>query len=235
MFAGSERTDDDTDGWQRYLEGEIRIVGGITTLSPGALYFLAFCRTVGQFVEEEIAAPLGLSGQIFIGMTPEQQSNAHIADMAPFPYRWSRRDPDSHSYTGGGKMTKFVKENGKGGSIFLMGTAAAMGTLNSVASRQIEMPSVNGHATARGLGKVAALMACGGELDGVRLISPAAHAAHAAVTHKYDDVLLEEERFAQGGFAEFRLGEQYSSREVSEGRGSIIGGSKCPAGLEDST
>ena len=53
------------------------------------------------------------------------------------------------------------------------------------------------------------------------------------MTHKYDDVLLEEERFAQGGFAEFRLGEQYSSREVSEGRGSIIGGSKCPAGLED--
>ena len=38
---------------------------------------------------------------------------------------------------------------------------------------------------------------------------------------RYDDILLEDSRFAQGGFAEFRL--DGTDRAHSEGRGSIIG------------
>ena len=46
--------------------------------------------------------------------------------------------------------------------------------------------------------------------------------SHSAIVQKYDDVLLEETRFSQGGFGQFRM--DHTSREYSEGRGSILGG-----------
>jgi hypothetical protein len=75
------------------------------------------------------------------------------------------------------------------------------------------------------LAKIAAAMAAKGGFDGVQLLSePTFDAAHSDVVQKYDDILLEESRFAQGGFAEFRLGE-HTDRILSEGRGSLLGGS----------
>ena len=65
-------------------------------------------------------------------------------------------------------------------------------------------------------------MAGKGTLNGVQILSEETYdLAHSAITQKYDDVLLEEERFAQGGFA---ISLTHLSRETSEGRGSLIGG-----------
>ena len=44
---------------------------------------------------------------------------------------------------------------------------------NERAWRTAEIPAANGHGNARSVARIAAGMACGGELDGVHLLSPA--------------------------------------------------------------
>ena len=76
--------------------------------------------------------------------------------------------------------------------------AANGGVQNSTFAREIVSPSTNGHASARGLAKIAAAMAAKGSFGGVRLMSAATYDnAHAEVVQKYDDILLEDSRFAQ--------------------------------------
>jgi len=43
--------------------------------------------------------------------------------------------------------------------------------LNSRAWRAAEIPAANGHGNARSIAKIATAIACGGELDGIRLLS----------------------------------------------------------------
>jgi len=50
---------------------------------------------------------------------------------------------------------------------------SSIGVMNTRAWRQAEVPSTNGHGTARGIAKVYAALAAGGELDGVQIIGPA--------------------------------------------------------------
>jgi CubicO group peptidase (beta-lactamase class C family) len=47
---------------------------------------------------------------------------------------------------------------------------SGFGTVNTRAWRAAEMPSTNGHATARGVARVYAALACGGAVDGTRVI-----------------------------------------------------------------
>ena len=111
------------------------------------------------------------------------------------------------------------------GSIVIM-HSADLGPQNSAESRRLANGSASGHASARALGKLAAMMANRGSLGAEVLISSDTFlAAHGGVSMKYDGVLLEETRFSRGGFGEFFLGEEHVDRETSEGRGSIIGGS----------
>ena len=177
-------------------------------------------RTMGQFLAEEIAGPL--SADVFCGMPEELQDAHHIADMAPFQMRWSARDPDHKQTLASLDIQRIAVEGSKrDGTTAHMG-AADGGVQNSVFSREIVSPSTNGHASARGLAKIAAAMAAKGSLGGVELMSPETFdSAHSQVSQKYDDILLEDSRFAQGGFAEFRL--DGTDRAHSEGRGSIIG------------
>ena len=190
-------------------------------------------RELQQFFKEEIVnlLPEKLNGNVYISQTEEEQKKHHFADMAPYQSRWCQTDPDIGLYLGGGKMAKFAKENQRDGSIFLM-NSVSFGFPNSVMSRALTIGSASGTCNAFGLGTLAAVMAGKGTLNGVQILSEETYdLAHSAITQKYDDVLLEEERFAQGGFAEFRL--THLSRETSEGRGSLIGGANN-FGLEGS-
>ncbi len=55
-----------------------------------------------------------------------------------------------------------------GDSINPIGT----GDHNSASHRRAEIPAINGHGTAAALARIYGALACGGELDGVRLLAP---------------------------------------------------------------
>lgn len=109
-------------------------------------------RSLGRFIADEIAAPLGLS--FFVGL-PEQHDHrvaamsgedaiydAHAQGMkSPYPY--SFRNPELFAETP-----------------------------NDRAWRAAEIPAANGHADARSLARLYGALARGGEVDGVRLLSP---------------------------------------------------------------
>lgn len=49
---------------------------------------------------------------------------------------------------------------------------SGIGTVNTRAWRAAEIPSANGHASARGVARIFSTLACGGEVDDVRLLEP---------------------------------------------------------------
>ncbi|MEO6626709.1 MAG: serine hydrolase domain-containing protein [Burkholderiaceae bacterium] len=108
-------------------------------------------RSLGQFIAEEISAPLGLS--YFVGLPAEQEHRvaqmsgddkiyeAHVeGEKGPYPY--SFRNPELFAETP-----------------------------NARSWRAAEIPAANGHADARSLATMYATLALGGEMNGCRLIS----------------------------------------------------------------
>jgi CubicO group peptidase (beta-lactamase class C family) len=69
--------------------------------------------------------------------------------------------------------------------------------LNSAEFRQLDMPSASGHGNARSVARIYAAVARGGELDGVRILSPEAIGRMAAVQHDQIE-LLQERHYRQG-------------------------------------
>ena len=68
-----------------------------------------------------------------------------------------------------------------------------LATVNGEAWRRAEIPAVNGHGTAEAVARFYAGLLAGGELDGVRLVSPETVAAMSAVQLTGPDVLLEDD------------------------------------------
>ena len=120
-------------------------------------------KSVGAYFRDEIAGPLGLD--FHIGLAEEH--DARTADVGSFPMPevddndpvvqiW--RDPNSMQYK----------------SIFNPPDAMVPGLANSRSWRAAEIPAANGHSDARSLARLYGALARGGELDGVRVLSPAA-------------------------------------------------------------
>ena len=73
------------------------------------------------------------------------------------------------------------------------------GWVNSARWRSAELPSTNGHATARGLARVYASLAAGGGIDGVHVVAaPLLQAAAQEHSHGPDRVLQRPSRFGIG-------------------------------------
>lgn len=111
-------------------------------------------RTIGQFLREEVAAPLGLDYQI--GLT--EAESTRCARMIP------------------AAGTVLAVAQGGGDSLIARGWAQlpAGEDFNSDGWRRAEVPSANGHGTARAIARLYSALARGGEIDGVRLLSPEA-------------------------------------------------------------
>ncbi|MEI5519029.1 serine hydrolase domain-containing protein [Streptomyces brasiliscabiei] len=109
-------------------------------------------RTLGRFVAEEIAGPLG--ADFHIGL-PDSESD-RVADVVP--------PPRSGDLVG-------ADPNGVAMKTF---TGPAGGAEESWRPewRRAEIGAANGHGNARSLARIHSLIACGGTLDGVRLLSP---------------------------------------------------------------
>jgi CubicO group peptidase (beta-lactamase class C family) len=111
-------------------------------------------KTLGTFFREEVAGPL--NADFHIGFGPEYDKR--VAELIPPP----------------------VLQPGEPGYIEMPPDSFIFKAFNNPpinydmtkerAWREAEMPAVNGHGNARSVARVGAAIACGGELDGVRLM-----------------------------------------------------------------
>ncbi len=118
-------------------------------------------KTLGTFFKEEVAEPLGADFTIGIPLEYEKRVADLIAPDGPFIGDLLKETPIAHKILGipGGWNL--------GGDI----TKEHIKFCNTHAMRSVELPSSNGSANARSVAKVASVIACGGELDGIHLIS----------------------------------------------------------------
>jgi CubicO group peptidase (beta-lactamase class C family) len=117
-------------------------------------------RSPGTFFREEVARPLGLD--FHIGLAAED--DARCAEIAP---AGPTRGPAN-------KLTARMREKDS-----ILGRAFGnpprpRGVVNSAAWRRAEIPAANGHGTARAVARLYGALACGGEIDGRRVLSPGA-------------------------------------------------------------
>ncbi len=141
-------------------------------------------RSVGAFLRDEVTGPL--RADFFIGVPEEIDARAAVVLPPPPPAEptiWDTilADPDSVS-----------------GRTFLNPPRTA-DLVNTRAWRAAEIPAANGHTSARGVARVYAALARGGELDSVRLLTPATiDRAIVAQSSGRDAVLTLPTRFATG-------------------------------------
>ena len=146
-------------------------------------------KTVGTYFHEEIAGPLGLD--FHIGLKKSQHHRvAPIGKVPPPPpgttpnlIDMMRSRPESVT------SKAFTNPN-----IYRLGDVA-----NSAAWRSAEIPSSNGHGTARDLARLYGALACGGSIDGIQILST--ESVEAALTEQArgeDAVLRIETRFGLG-------------------------------------
>lgn len=111
-------------------------------------------RTLTQYVAEEVAGPLGTDLQI----GAKEQDDDRIAEIVPpppLPIDFSQIDLES-------PMARTF-----------MGPIADAAAANTIAWRRAELGALNAHTNARALARTFSVVSRGGEVDGVRLLSPA--------------------------------------------------------------
>jgi CubicO group peptidase (beta-lactamase class C family) len=141
-------------------------------------------RTLGTYFRDEIAAPLGLD--FWIGLPEEQEPRvAHlVGDLL------DSDDPalDDNTRT---EMLRLVGPTTMTGKALSCGGAfSEKGIWNSRAVHAAEVPAANGVGDARSIARLYA--ACIGDVDGIRLLSPAQlRAATTQQTEGPDIVLLD--------------------------------------------
>ena len=112
-------------------------------------------RTVGTFLAEEVAGPLGADFHIGLATEHDRRVAASIADPDPAL----------------AKLENDLLAQIWGEPAYDAGTAA------TAAWRRAEIPAANGYGNARSVAAVQFVLACGGEARGVRLLSEAGCAA----------------------------------------------------------
>jgi CubicO group peptidase (beta-lactamase class C family) len=127
----------------------------------GELVLRVTGRTVGAFVQDEIAAPLGV--EMFIGLPAEYEHR-----VAPLVVAASSGDADPAVKA---LIEQFMGPATLGGrALSVNGAFDGDGVFNRRDVRAAELPAANGMSTAASLAKIYA--ATIGEVDGVRLLEP---------------------------------------------------------------
>jgi CubicO group peptidase (beta-lactamase class C family) len=118
-------------------------------------------RSIGAYCREEIARPLGIDFHIGLDARDDARCAEVIAPMPPVAgasHAIPTAAPDPNS------MAAKAMNNPAG--------AMRLSKVNSRAWRGAEVPAANGHTNARALARFYGALAGGGELDGVRVLSP---------------------------------------------------------------
>jgi CubicO group peptidase (beta-lactamase class C family) len=124
------------------------VVGGIVQGASG--------RHIKDVIQEEIARPLGVEGELYVGIPDgvEERLTTLKPPPPPAPGTMPQIPPDA-------EMFKAMPPPGKSELNF-----------NDIRVRKACLPSANGHFSARALARMYAAFANGGAIDGVRLVSP---------------------------------------------------------------
>ena len=143
--------------------------------------------TLGRFFAREIAEPLGLDTHI--GTAPDVQTR--VADIMT-------DDPREAGLTG--RIVTAMLRRALANPDSLTGRAAVtlpdgslltnMQILNEPWFRAVELPSANGSTDARSLARMYAVLAQGGVLDGVRLVSPESIVQFGTVSFSGDSAMV---------------------------------------------
>jgi CubicO group peptidase (beta-lactamase class C family) len=127
-------------------------------------------KTLGTFLREEIAAPLALD--YGIGLSSQDQARCATFLLGP-----------------GNRLLTAIRSPDTPEGVF-WAQLSADEDFNSVAWRSSEIPSANGHGTARAMARLYGALACGGTLDGVRLLGQDALGRMTAEQHHLPETLL---------------------------------------------
>ena len=147
-------------------------------------------RTIGTYVAQEIAAPLGLD--FWIGLPESEEPRVSTLAAAPPPSDPAELAMLMQMMGPGTIGFKALTMNGS-----LMALGAAQNPFNTRAVHATEMPAANGITNASSLAKMYA--ATVSDVDGVRLLSPdTMRAASAEAVDGPDAALIAETRFGMG-------------------------------------
>jgi len=172
-------------------------------------------RTLGTFIQEEICVKLGI--KVVCGIPEAQQGIYDIAAVQQVNKAYGLAFEVLPAFVGGGKKSvaaelRTRQSFGDGLSPPRIRIAAAFGEedpkaplqQNTATGREAELTSVNMHCNARSMAKITALLANGGEFEGIRLM--AAETVTAALEKTRVDKEMSMELicgFTQGGFCNF--------------------------------
>ena len=145
-------------------------------------------RSIGTYFREEFAQPLDID--FHIGLAAEH--DARVAQMIgadppppgePNLFTEAFKDPESVSSK----------------TLANPATVMQVKTINTREWRGAEIPAANGHSTARALARLYGALACGGEVDGVHVLSSESiERCHIETANGQDAVLLRPTRFSLG-------------------------------------
>ena len=150
----------------------------------GELVRRASGKTVGEILREDIAHPLG--ADVHIGLP--QAEHRRAAEFL-WPTVLPQKPDGALDDTALMKWNTYWNPPGISGA----------GWVNTAEWRSAEIPSTNGHGTARGIARVYAALAAGGAIDGVEILSrDMLAAAVEEQSFGLDRILERESRFALG-------------------------------------
>jgi CubicO group peptidase (beta-lactamase class C family) len=144
---------------------------------------------IGRFIREEIAEPLG--GECWIGLPPEHHARVAEATMDEV------YDSDA--------LAEFMNPATPQGKALLLGPERRLGTamrmaINDPTYREAGSPATASFLTARTLARIYAMLVGGGELDGVRILSPEQVAAFTTIRQEGTDALFSVRMRLSAGF-----------------------------------
>jgi CubicO group peptidase (beta-lactamase class C family) len=155
-----------------------------------------------RFVAEEIAGPLAADFQIG-ALEADWDRVAPVTPPPPLPFDLEAMDPNSPVFK------------------TFTGPVADASKANTPAWRRADMGALNGHGNARSVARIMKAVSIGGEVDGVRLLSPdTIELIFNEQSHGVDLVLGVPLRFGIG----FALPETQSVPYIADGRRCFWGG-----------
>jgi len=127
-------------------------------------------KTLGVLFRDEIAGPLAADFHIGLPASEESRVAELLAPKTPFDFGSREMAPSA--------------------VMALTNPEQDPTRPNTRAWRAAELPALNGQASARGVGRLAAMLAGGGALDGVRILSGATVEAMSAIACDRTDLML---------------------------------------------
>ena len=149
-------------------------------------------RSIGAFVRDEIASPLGLDG-LYLGLPPAERHR--IAPLGPMgiprprvePFRTIEKEVGRHLGRAVSAIPLPVNTRRIANALAPRGVEDVLWGSDVLDS---EIPAANGFFTARSLARMYAMLADRGTLDGVRILSPNTAQRLAEVQTRGPDLVL---------------------------------------------